>query len=448
MTQSTVHCVDAIVQEFRSQNYGLLRASTETRTDFFLARFAPSAEKSENLNPSGELDTWVNSDDGQQTLTTLVKYLVAFVGACQSYALPAHDLRQILFKDLAEALRFASMEKLTGAKASGVIPAGFHDVGRLLEGMYYNPDTNPINKGIPHAQLSFLIFQEILDLPDFATMPRDLKDHYLYAVLAHSGQNGQTFMSRMTQACDRTQLIGPEGFFRALGFVVALMEGEIAYPQDEECQLNLPDYEGLQSVVMELEFFARNMRENIGEAHAVHRHDIAVQNVALLLLACSQSPDLEKRIFGREKGERAIYGPLKKKIPVDVWAEAESLSKKWIEDSVDEFAPNMCFAATLVDMLQSPPDAAPLDERMVGALLRAVEDLLFLDKLGIYYMASKAEDLRSDGDVKDIELAQELCANVDTPLLLRTLAGIVSAYRTDRKQPEPTPQVGISPCPA
>jgi hypothetical protein len=222
--------------------YEMLRSTAHHHANNFMRGVREGTIKIEDdftlVSSNPELDNWVEGN--QSLLSNLVCDIQSHIESVSDFALPAHDIRQILLKDAAEALRFSAMEKPQGYKSTFAIPTFAHDIGRLLEGRFYCEE-NPHYNWIPHAQLSFLLLKEILDKPDYISMPQALKHHFLYAVLAHSGDNGKSYMSRAVQACDRMQLIGAEGFFRAVSYGVCLMNADIKYPEDEAFETDLPD---------------------------------------------------------------------------------------------------------------------------------------------------------------------------------------------------------------
>lgn len=424
MKKTQENFIDQLVTElcgngYNAEAYQGLRAKAKNQTDFFLAKFQPN-----DAVADAEVEAWLENSDNQDLLAEFVGDLQDFVAKTRDKALPAHDDRQISFKDAAGALRFYQMEGLTGLKATGVIPATFHDVGRFVEGAWYDPTENPHDHWIPHAELSFLVFQKILASPKYQGMPHRLKDHYLYAVLEHSGQNGATFMSRMTQACDRMQLIGAEGFFRGLAYGVCLMGGKIAYPEGEKFSRDLPNYGEHASVLMELEFFARNMRENIGEEHAVHRREMAVQNVALLKLLCQYDPNLEERMFAPEVDRSGDYGELKKSIPDDIWEEAQLLVKRWKNESLDDGPPLLKVADSLCLMLTEPAGTAPLSEEMRARISEAVRSLSGRENMALHRVALKAEDLRDQGDEQDMNLVRAVLLGTSIPTFIKLIARV------------------------
>lgn len=439
--------IDQLVAElcgngYNAEAYQKLRGQAKNQTDFFLANFQPN-----DAVADADVEAWLENSENQDLLAEFVGDLQDFVAKTRDRALPAHDERQISFKDAAEALRFYQMEGLTGLEATGVIPATFHDAGgRFVEGAWYHPTENPYHQWIPHAQLSFLVFQKILASPQYQGMPDRLKDHYLYAVLVHSGQNGITFMSRMTQACDRVQLLGAEGFFRALAYVVCLMNGKIGYPEGDTCARNLPDFGYHTSVYTVLEFYARNMLENIGEKHAVHRREMAVQNVALLVLACKYDPQLAKRMFAPEVNRSGSYGVLKKGIPDDIWEEAQDLADTWKDESLDDGPPLLEVADSLCMMLTEPTGTAPLSEEMRARISEAVRSLKGQEVMALYRIALKAQDLRDLGDEQDMVLMESISADQSMPPYIRKIAkGVCSFAKKQLFIPNPASGMSLSP---
>ncbi|MBL8640981.1 MAG: hypothetical protein JNL76_02580 [Alphaproteobacteria bacterium] len=434
MTNTQENFIDQLVTElcgngYNAEAYEVLGLKAKSQTGFFLPNFRPN-----DAVADAKVETWLENSENQELLAEFVGDLQDFVAKTRDRALPAHDERQISFKDAAEALRFYQMEGLTGLKATGVIPATFHDVGRFVEGAWYHPTKNPHDHWILHAQLSFLVFQKILASPQYQGMPNRLKDHYLYAVLVHSGQNGATFMSRMTQACDRMQLIGAEGLFRGLAYGVCLMGGKIAYPEGEKFSRDLPNYGEHASVLMELEFFARNMLENIGEKHAVHRREMAVQNVALLKLLCQYDPNLEGRMFAPEVDRSGDYGRLKKGIPDDIWKAAQDLADTWENESLDDGPPLLEVADSLCLMLTEPTGTAPLSEEMRARISEAVRSLKGQEVMALYRIALKAQDLRDQGDEQDMKLVRAVLVDESTPVFIRLIARVCAGdIKTNEK---------------
>lgn len=446
MKKTQENFIDQLVTElcgngYNARAYQGLRAKAKSRTDFFLANFQPN-----DAVADAEVEAWLENSDNQDLLAEFVGDLQDFIAKTRDRALPAHDDRQISFKDAAEALRYYQMEGLTGLEATGVIPATFHDVGRFVEGAWYHPTENPYHQWIPHARFSFLVFQKILASPKYQEMPDRLKDHYLYAVLVHSGQNGITFMSRMTQACDRVQLLGAEGFFRALAYVVCLMNGEIGYPEGDRCARNLPDFGYHTSVYTVLEFYARNMLENIGENHAVHRREMAVQNVALLKLLCQYDPNLEERMFAPEVDRSGDYGRLKKGIPDDIWKAAQDLADTWKNESLDDGLPVLKVADSLCMMLTEPAGTAPLLEEMRARVSEAVRFLSGRENMALHRVALKAEDLRDQGDEQDMVLMESISADQSMPPYIRKIAeGVYSFAEKQSFIPNPAHESSPSP---
>ena len=200
-------------QELTLEDYNALKTHAQMAARNFEFRFSAGLSSIDqdltNIGKNPVLDHWVNSDEGQKTLIDLTRDLQGRIRANAEHALPAHDIRQILYKDACEGLRFAACEMPEGYKSSFIVPMFSHDIGRLLEGRFYSLGI-PHDDWIPHSQLSFLMMREVLQ--DYPQMPQALKDHFMYAVLAHSGENAETYIGRAVQTCDRMQLIGPEGF--------------------------------------------------------------------------------------------------------------------------------------------------------------------------------------------------------------------------------------------
>ena len=375
-------------------SYERLKNAAKSYADYFLATVHLSDDNS-------ALDDWVMADESQNMLTILTADIQAHIKSVSAFALPAHDLRQILLKDVAEGLRFYQMEKPQGFKSCFMIPMMAHDPGgRLLEGRFYNPDTNPHENWIPHSQLSYLLLKAILDKPDYRDMPQALKNHFLYAVAAHSGDNGKTFMSRAVQTCDRMQLIGPEGFFRALSYVVCLMEKDIQYPVSQNYEHDLPEMKDHTSVLSLLEYFSRNMRENICRCHAQRQRRVAIENVAILMMACHDNERLKNKIFAPEMNTAGPFGQHKQKIPCDIMIAANNLYTLY--SNTYAMRPSQ-FEATckIFQLLQDPNGSAHLNNRMKIQMNRAMEALMPDERQSLYQALCFAERLRAEQDECD-----------------------------------------------
>jgi len=349
-----------------------------------------------------ELDQWVLAND--VLLTELVRDIQSHIYSVVGFSLPAHDERQIMFKDAAEGLRFYQMEKPEGYKATFVIPMFAHDIGRLLEGRFYDPLQNPHEKWTPHSKFSFLMLNAILDQPKYQSMPKALKDHYLYAVLAHSGDNGNSYMSRAVQTCDRMQLIGAEGFYRALSYGTCLMEADIRYPDDPSFEHTLPNMFDHRSVLSILEYCARNMRENIGEVHESWQRRIAIENVVLLKAACEGNIELSRRMFAPELGVDCAFGPKKGMIDQYILSEAHRLylarnnipEIKWSPFEV---------ASAAIHAIEMPIGAAKLSDEMKRSIHRAVGEMSAMERKSLFLMMSMADVFRAEQD----EIDRDVC---------------------------------------
>lgn len=374
--------------------------------DFFHKGMKPEDGDLTRHGKIEELDAWVASPQGQQTLLRLTEDLQGRIRGCGAYALPAHDLRQILYKDATEGLRFAEYEDPQGYKSAFIIPMFCHDIGRLLEGKFYDLDL-PMSEWIPHSQLSFLMLQEVLD--EYPEIPNRLKNHFLYAVLAHSGENGQTYMSRAVQTCDRMQMIGPEGFFRAVSFMTALLpEGELFYPYQENYQMDLPRLWDHKSVLSVMEHAGRNMYPNIGDNHRDWQENMMCLNTAILWRMAQANPRLRDSMFAPENGVVAetSLGHFKRPFPAaHMMAVRDMLDRSprfpvKIPGSV-EASPEKMYQR-LLGIIEVPLGAAPLSAGMKNNLSSAVERVPDNDRaclaLGVNCAAAAQRQLDREDD--------------------------------------------------
>ncbi len=287
------------IKPYDQESYGILRAGARLRTDNFLKDVRDKAinidDGFDSASHCPELDKWVESETGQTTLTSLLEELQDLVKSSfelledrqtktRQQLLPIGHDRWQMAKDAAEALRYLEMERPQGYKAAFVIPTAFHDLGRILEGWMMD-DKNPHTNWIPHAQLSFLMLDDVLSQQKYQAIPKELKNHFLYAVLAHSySENGQSYMSRAVQACDRMQLIGPEGIFRTLAYDVCYNEqAVIGYPSSKKFADELPILHDIHEAIPGYEYIARGMLENIGASHARWRQELHIETLAILM---------------------------------------------------------------------------------------------------------------------------------------------------------------------
>lgn len=408
--------------------YNLIKLHAQRSVDLFMQGVDLGHIKvKDDLTPDSqnpELDRWVSEND--HILTELVYDIQKHVLAIAEYALPAHDERQFMFKDASEGLRYCMMEKPQGYKATFPISMFAHDsLGRSYEGFYYDPVNNPTDNWIPHAQMSFLMLKDILDQPKYGSMPRLLKDHHLYAVLAHSGDNAKSYMSRAVQSCDRMQLIGAEGFYRALGFVVCLKDADIKYPDDDSYNYNLPSMYEHRSVLSILEYCARNMRENIGDEHRIWQHRIAVENVVLLKAACEGNDELAKRIFAPELSTHGTFGHLKRKIDPVVLQDANHLYASTKNIPEIRWSPYEV-ASAAIQAIEMPVGAAKLSDSMKKSIHRAVGDMSDVERKSLFLMMSLADQFRAEQD--DIDRDVSLVSAKDQKQFIRAIADATRGY--------------------
>jgi hypothetical protein len=421
------------------ENYTALKTYAQTAARNFEFRFLGGLSSIDqdltNIGKNPPLDLWVNSGEGQKTLLDLTIDLQRRIRGNAKHALPAHDIRQILYKDACEGLRFAANEMPEGYKSSFIVPMFSHDIGRLLEGRFYSLGI-PHDDWIPHSQLSFLMMREVLQ--NYPQMPQPLKDHFMYAVLAHSGENAQTYIGRAVQTCDRMQLIGPEGFFRAVSYVAGLTGGSIAYPRTQEYQLHPPALHTHRSAIAVLEHYGRNGYANIGDDHYVWQKHMEMLNTAILLRMAECSADLGEYMLAPE--QRAVpkssLGPYKKEISVH---DAHDLLLLNPLDTRPQLSRQDLFE-TLVDILESPIGAATLPAQVKGNIRNAVMELksdeLSYIQQGIFFSASLKDAL----DLEDDRLVDHILGQGGIELE-RVIAAEAATFRRrdTNSMPQPAP---------
>lgn len=375
-----------------------------------------------------DLDKWADSAEGMSALVGVARDLQKRIRQYGGAALPAHDLRQILYKDATEGLRFSIYEQPQGYKASFIVPMFSHDIGRLLEGHFY-PLHLPHDDWIPHSQLSFLMMREVLDA--HPEVPQALKEHFMYAVLAHSGQNAKTYIGQAVQTCDRMQLIGPEGYFRSISYVAGMMGGTIAYPRTTEYQLHPPTLEAHDSAVAVLEHFGRNGYPNIGDHHYEWQERMQTLNTAILLRMCEHSYDLGEYMLSPELGvvPHSALGPNKKKLDL---IKAMEVTQRLPANTNLHFSRQDIYEY-MVRVLENPVGAAALTDNMKAnirdALMRLKDDELEYVQHGMLY----AEALKDQLDQEDDFLIRTILKSEESSPLQKIIAREAVAF----SNPEP-----------
>jgi hypothetical protein len=426
---------------YNPDTYARLKEQAKIQTDFFLSSVDLNDE---DQDQDQDLDAWVAPPTAQNLLVALIADIYQNILSFSKFALPAHDIRQICFKDVAEGLRFYQMEKPQGFKSTFLIPMIGHDFGRLVEGYFFHPD-NPHDNWIPHSQLSYLSLKAILDKPTYSAMPQTLKNHFLYAVAAHSGENGKTYMSRAVQTCDRMQLIGPEGFLRALSYVVCLMEEGIKYPVSESYKNDLPQMNDHTSALSLLEYYSRNMLDNIGDEHKKWQRQVAIENVALLLMACHDNQELYQEIFAPECNPTGNFGPYKQRISDDVMSEAKNLYLLH-SDTYQMLLSQYVITQKFFDLLQCPVGSALLTDTMKMNMTRAMAILMANERHSLYKTLCLAETLRIQQDDCDRQVIMNIGS--DAPAFIQSIAEIAKAYCPETNACKPTEQSLSPPKPA
>lgn len=327
MNQKTVHNLEVWERFFPLERtreaYEQLRLECSLGAKQFLADIWDGRVALEDgLDPDSrdpDLDRWVSLPRAQKTLLDLVCDLEGLCEASfdrvrrvqlesgRQMEPIAHDQWQ-MSKDKAEALRFFELEQPKGYKACMTIPTSYHDIGRIAEG-WWGEVCSHDDWHIPHAELSFVMLRDVLGKPDYNDVPTKLKQHFLYAVLAHSyRENGVTYMSRAVQACDRMQLIGPEGVIRAMSYMSAYVKDSgIGYP-DGQYDAELPPLSRIREAMPYIEYFARCMPQNIGDAHKAWRDRIQHETLAqLILFEGALSHVVKPKMVTNAQGERKLH---------------------------------------------------------------------------------------------------------------------------------------------
>lgn len=355
-----------------------------------------------------DLDRWVSWPRSQNILLDLVCDLEGLCAASfdrlREYQMDsrkqiepiAHDQWQ-MSKDKAEAIRFSEMERPKGYKACMTIPTSYHDIGRIAEGWWGDICAHD-EWHIPHAELSFVMLLEVLSKPDYNEIPLKLKQHFLYAVLAHSyRENGVTYMSRAVQACDRMQLVGPEGIIRAMSYMSAYVkDGGIGYPEGQY-NAELPALGRIREALPYIEYFARCMPQNIGDEHARWRDRIQHETLAQLLLYEGVSSHVVKpKMVTNAQGERKLHC-----FSVEEIQGAYAVLER--RNVGDHYVYGDNTVLKLIKEIERPSGAAKLMPESINRLQEAFDKLGPNQKMALNELVDFATTLRRQADQEDAE---------------------------------------------
>lgn len=181
--------------------------------DKFVADFRENRHEEDDLH--ARYNAWFNSPEGQNIILRLVRRILSDIDAYPADCVPGHDKRHV-FKDLAASFHILEEENfMHDWRALLLLPSLLHDSGRLVEEKFVGEDVASKGDGKIHAYLSYKMLQEMLD--NEPSIPQNLKNEMLYAVLMHQSGGGQDrTMSWAVQRADREQLTGGELFSRIL----------------------------------------------------------------------------------------------------------------------------------------------------------------------------------------------------------------------------------------
>lgn len=337
-------------------------------------------------------EEWALSTAGEETFARLVDASIAYFQTHGHMVAPAHDLRHMLVKDMAEALRFAEEGPVTGYKRFFLIASLWHDMGRLLEAHFDEAGIEPGAK-VPHAILSFGLLRDFLD-KEGGDLPEPLREQLLYAVQAHSGRNGNCFIARAVQRADRFQLLGAEGFLRA----IAYDGGVCGYPltlNREQTQINTVDLESLRAVPNIVDFLGRNLYDNITFDNGDRERILRAQSQALVRLML---PDDDRDYLDCSSIASAINHPTKTEVNEAYY---DILTR--LNEARDMSTPD------LIELL-SVPGNAPLDTDVM-VRLNASYEALDIESQELLNMSLKAcAPLQAEGDKQDYDFLSGLAA--------------------------------------
>jgi hypothetical protein len=203
------------------------------------------------------------------------------------------------------------------------------------------------------------------------------------------------------------------------------MEGGIKYPVWQSFKNDLPEMKDHTSVLSLLEYFSRNMRENIGTVHPQWQRRVAIENVALLMMACHDNHDLKGKFFAPELEFDGPYGSRKQKIPDDIMQAAKDLYSLY-SGTYHMHSSQFEVTRKILDLLQKPAGSAKLTDVMKINMNRAMGVLMHNERYSLYQALCLAETLRTQQDECDREVIASI-GNQD-PKYIQLIAKESSNY--------------------
>lgn len=254
-----------------------------------------------------KLEAWFASEEGQAVMARTTTRFVDWLHKNADAGVPGHDRRHVMFKDVAEGLRLAEEEGITGYRTAYFLGSLMHDSGRLLEERLTGTTLTGLGSW-QHPYWSVEITSGILD--EESGMPQEIKNDILLAILAH--QKGMTcwhFMSQAVQRGDRVGgIIGPEGLPR---FIMADIVGRkdplslIGHAHPD--LIPLPGKPLDKTLIENYAFFLRFAYDNTGQKGQDRLKKLAADNIAVILIASGCGEERAKRFALEEGREPADY---------------------------------------------------------------------------------------------------------------------------------------------
>lgn len=260
---------------------------------------------------------------GRAEMGEFVEKLACFIQEIDLQGHPGHDRRHILIQDPLIGLGLIGStvngEKIEGVRSLFLIPSIFHDLGRLLEPALGRKDTClESDVATEHATISFLYMKDFMQKNAPEGMPIELKDHLLFAVLAHArGDYPQHVFTHLTQSADRSQIYGAEGLRRMIACDVGMKGINVypasaapGYPNDPQSYGGKAD----QNLLGHIEYFIRKGNPFPG------REELLETTIRLAYLMV-KGTEYEERLFQPELAQErgiAVFGS-EKALPPQVW---------------------------------------------------------------------------------------------------------------------------------
>ena len=206
-----------------------------------------------------EINQWLASETGQQTLQKMAADLKDLFELMKKEKLTGHDLRHMLLSAWESVKMVHHYQWSKTWQRGAILSSLLHDWGRVLESkMRAKVDAKTLTMESAvgelknaqrydwpdniHARLSFLIVETWLQI--YPELPERWRQLILQAILDHPGRVGdwdnEGPLARIVQNADRLQLTGPEVMSRTMPEEVLTWGFDLKMPRGEEGKWQIP----------------------------------------------------------------------------------------------------------------------------------------------------------------------------------------------------------------